>query len=395
MTVARGWSSHADLHLVPDSDLRFVVVQDPVELADHVPAWQDLGAHAIEPNPFYEPFMLLPALDAFGKAAALQFVFIYAARSARPALIGFLPMERASQYKGLPLAHLRLWMHRHCYLCTPLIRRGQAQRCLNGYLDWLTAHDSGLVVEWRKVNGDGPFLTAFTEVLADAHRAYVPYEFRRALLKPRRDSDSLLKETHSRKARHELRRLERRLAERGEIEYRELQNRDDAAQWIGAFLDLESRGWKGRHGSALACRASDRNFFVHWASEAARRDRLMMLALAVGGRTVAMKCNVLAGTGAYAFKITYDEDYARYSPGVLLEMENIRRFHARGDLQWMDSCADPANWMMNHIWPDRRRIATLVMPGSNFAGALFVRALPFVRRLKRMALRPPTQPVEG
>jgi len=121
----------------------------------------------------------------------------------------------------------------------------------------------------------------------------------------------------------------------------------------------------------------------------------MMLALAVGGRTVAMKCNVLAGTGAYAFKIAYDEDYARYSPGVLLEMENIRRFHARGDLQWMDSCADPANWMMNHIWPDRRRIATLVMPGSNFAGALFVRALPFVRRLKRMALRPPTQPVEG
>ena len=380
---------------MPDIDLRFVVVRDPVELRDHLPAWEDLSAHAIEANPFYEPFMLLPALDAFGKNSVLQFVFIYAVRRERVVLVGFLPMERSSQYKGLPLAHLRLWMHRHCYLCTPLIRRGQTRRCLSGYLDWLATDDTGVVVEWRNVNADGAFLTAFTEVLADTRREYVPYDFERALLRPRRDSDSLLKETHSRKARHELRRLERRLAEKGELEYRELQDRDDATQWIDAFLDLESRGWKGKQGSALACRASDRHFFVQWTSEAARRGRLMMLALAVGGRTVAMKCNVLAGAGSYAFKITYDEDYARYSPGVLLEMENIRCFHARGDLQWMDSCADPGNWMMNRIWPDRRRITTLVVPGSNFAGPLFVRALPLMRKLKRMALGAPAQPIQG
>jgi len=101
---------------VADTDLRFVVVRDPAELRTHLPAWEDLAAHAIEANPFYEPFMLLPAIDAFGKDSALQFVFIYAAWGERRPLLGFLPMERASQYKGLPLAHLRLWMHRHCYL---------------------------------------------------------------------------------------------------------------------------------------------------------------------------------------------------------------------------------------------------------------------------------------
>jgi CelD/BcsL family acetyltransferase involved in cellulose biosynthesis len=380
---------------VADTDLHFVVVRDPAELRVHLPAWEDLGAHAMEPNPFYEPFMLLPAVDEFGMDSVLQFVFIYTARGERPVLLGFLPMERASQYKGLPLAHLRLWKHRHCYLCTPLIRRGQARRCLSGYLDWLATHDSGVVVEWRNINGDGAFLTAFTEVLEDTQRTYVPYEFSRALLRPRQDSASLLKETHSRRARHELRRLERRLAENGRLEYRELQNRDDAAQWIDAFLELESRGWKGKRGSALACRATDRRFFVQWTTEAARRGRLMMLALAVGGRTVAMKCNVLAGAGAYAFKITYDEDYARYSPGVLLEMQNIRRFHARGDLSWMDSCADPGNWMMNRIWPDRRGMATMVMPGASLAGSLFVRALPLARRLKRMASRAPVSLPEG
>ena len=380
--------------VVAGTELQFVVVRDPAELKPHLPAWEDLAAYALEPNPFYEPFMLLPALDVFGMESTLQFVFIYATMRARRVLLALLPMERARRYRGMPLAYLRLWMHRHCYLCTPLIRRGQATRCLSGYLDWLAAHDRGVLVEWRNVNGDGAFLTALTEVLEDAHRAYVPYEFKRALLRPRQNSESLLKETHSRKARHELRRLERRLAEKGDLVYRELQVRDDAAQWIQAFLDLESRGWKGKRGSALACREVDRRFFVRWASDAARRGRLMMLALVVGGRTVAMKCNLLAGAAAYAFKITYDEDYARYSPGVLLEMENIRRFHARGDLQWMDSCADPDNWMMNRIWPDRRTMATLVMPGGNFASSLFVRTLPFARRLKRMALRHPA-PLAG
>jgi CelD/BcsL family acetyltransferase involved in cellulose biosynthesis len=349
----------------------------------------------MEPNPFYEPFMLLPAIEMFGERSSLELVFIYAVGRERKVLLALLPMERATRYKGLPLAHLRLWKHRHCYLCTPLIRRGQARRCLSGFLDWLRADGIGVAIDWRDVTGDGAFLSALTDLLADTGRAYVWHEFSRALLTRRGDVDSLLKETLSRKARHELRRLERRLAERGHLEYRELQNRDDAAQWIEAFLDLESRGWKGRHGSALACRAADRDFFVHWTSEAARRGRLMMLALAVDGRTVAMKCNALAGAASYAFKITYDEDYAHYSPGALLEMENIRRFHARGDLQWMDSCADPDNWMMNRIWPDRRRMASLVMPGGNFAGPLFIRALPLMRRLKRMALGAAAPQIQG
>lgn len=378
-----------------DNDLRFVVVRNPAGLEAHRHAWEDLSAYAVEPNPFYEPFMLLPAIDMYAHDSVLQFVFIYAVGRGRPALLGFLPMERANRYKGLPLVHLRLWMHRHCYLSTPLIRRGQGRRCLSGFLDWLRDNDTGVAIDWRNITGDGAFISALTRVLTDSGLTYVSHESARALLTPRRDAHLLLKEALPRKARHELRRLERRLAEQGTLEYRELQNRDDAAQWIEAFLDLESRGWKGKRGSALACHAADRDFFVRWTSEAARRGRLMMLALAVGGRTVAMKCNALAGTGAFAFKITYDEDYARYSPGVLLEVENIRRFHARGDLQWMDSCADPGNPMMNRIWPDRRSMATLVMPGGNFAGSLFIRALPLMRRLKRMALRAPTALAQG
>jgi hypothetical protein len=42
------------------------VVRDRASLAGVVVAWEDLARHAIEPNPLYEPWMLLPALEAQG-----------------------------------------------------------------------------------------------------------------------------------------------------------------------------------------------------------------------------------------------------------------------------------------------------------------------------------------
>ena len=90
-----------------------------------------------------------------------------------------------------------------------------------------------------------------------------------------------------------------------------------------------------------------------------------------------------------------DNVAAKAPPVFPAHKARLDEFHARGDLQWMDSCADPGNWMMNRIWPDRRRIATLVVPGGNFAGPLFIRALPLMRRLKRMALGTPAQPIQG
>ena len=40
-----------------------------------------------------------------------------------------------------------------------------------------------------------------------------------------------------------------------------------------------------------------------------------------------MKCNVSAGDTLFCFKIAYDEELAHYSPGILLEAENVDVFH--------------------------------------------------------------------
>src|SRR6266446_425938 len=40
-------------------------------------AWQELARVAAEPNPFYEPWMLLPALRAFAPAGQIEVIAVF------------------------------------------------------------------------------------------------------------------------------------------------------------------------------------------------------------------------------------------------------------------------------------------------------------------------------
>ena len=108
-----------------------------------------------------------------------------------------------------------------------------------------------------------------------------------------------------------------------------------------------------------------------------------MMALELNGERVAQKCNFLAGNGSFAFKIAYDENHARYSPGLLVEMENIRRLHETPEIEWMDSCAVPVHFMINRLWLDRRTIQTVLIPTGKRPGELIVSLMPLIRWFHR------------
>lgn len=365
-------------------ELRFEVAHDSAALQPHVGAWEALAARALEPNVFYEPWMLLPAIDCYA-GPRLRVVLVYDGS----ALCGLFPFEVAAQFRGLPVQYMRLWKHPHCYLATPLVDRTRAAACLGALLDWLAKDARGAgVVEWGLVGSGGPFERALMRVLDEtSRRRFLSHTSERAYLTPRGDAERFFDAALTGKRRKEYRRLERRLAELGALEYAELADPAQAPAWIAQFLELEASGWKGLRGSALASNDPNRRFFEHAALAAAQRGRLMMLALRVGGRPVAMKCNFLADGGAFTFKIAYDEAYSRYSPGLLLELENIRCFHRSPALSWMDSCAEAGHFMANRLWLDRRSLMTLITASGRATGELVVSSLPVLRWIAR-SLRP-------
>jgi len=374
-----------------------VVIKAVAELEAYLPAWEKLVAEALEPNVFYEPWMLMPAIAAYGLGRQLQFVLILrpdpsGQKQKTPRLCGFFPLEVHTHYNGLgkrlPIRTLSLWRPPRCYDCTPHVDALYAQDALSSFFDWL---DSGVhgcpLLQFTRINGDGPFARLLTDhFYRHANLTYVTDCYIRALFRPSVDAEQYIQQTVSAKHRRTLRSQETRLARKGRLDYLVLEREEDVESWIEQFLKLEASGWKGQEGTAFACSEADRAFFSEIVKEAFRRGQLMMLALHLNGQPIASKCNLISGPGSFAFRIAFDEEYSEFSPGVLLELENIRQLHARPEIRWMDSCADPDNFMVNHLWRDRRTIPTILVGTGRRPGDLVVAAIPMLRWLNRRFL---------
>ena len=358
------------------------VLRDPNAVATLADELNDLAHNASEPNVFYEPWMLVPALKAFGAHSSFAFVLIFASEIRKqPVLCGFFPMEVLGRYRGLPLRTSRLWSYLHFNWCAPLLRKGFEVQCLESFCQWASSKESlcGLI-EFASLPGEGPVSRALIEILNLLSLPHNVVDLRtRAMLRNTGDAEACLRNSIPGRKLKEFGRLSRRLSEQGNLLYEELENQDDLPEWIDGFLELEASGWKGKAGTALASSEQQRDFFRSAVTAAFTRGQLMMLRLRLDDRVIAYKVNFLSEPGAFAFKIAYDEAYGSFSPGVLLEIENIRRFQSKPNLAWMDSCADANHFMANHLWSDRRVVQTmLVAAQGGFAGFMSA-ALPLAR----------------
>lgn len=343
-----------------------------------VAAWRELAGRALEPNPFFEPdfvraahahlrpdgVSLLVTRDGDGWSACMPVC--------------------AFRRGGIGVA-LRSWVHMYAFLGMPLVRRERPEEALGELLSAATtrARSGLLVLDLLPADGTAG------EVMRGALAAYglsavITADAERATLTRRPDGDYLghLGRHHQREANRLGRRLGDALGGAREV----VDLADDPAA-PEEFLRLEQSGWKGREGTAMACCAGDAAFFRAICERFRAEGRLQLLALQVGGRTVAMKCNLRAGDAVFCFKIAQDDGLNRFSPGIQLERANVDCFHADGTARWMDSCAAPENAMINRLWPGRRRITNQVFGRRDLRtgpGALATRAAVRLHTHQRM-----------
>ena len=84
-----------------------------------------------------------------------------------------------------------------------------------------------------------------------------------------------------------------------------------------------------------------------------------------------MLANFISPPGSYSYKTAFDERYARFSPGVLLQRENLALLDRDG-IDWCDSCAAADHPMIDHIWRERRLVGRLsIAIGGGLRRALF------------------------
>lgn len=346
-------------------------------------AWELLVAEAAEPNPFFEPWLLLPALKQWGA----QHGIVIKAWYAYGRLAGLLPVRASANYYGHRVPHLAGWLHANAFCGAPLILTGFEEAFWRALLaDADRSAGRALFLHLPKLPAEGPALAALDRVLAASPRAhYTAEEEHRALLTGGGTAAACCEAALSAKKRKELRRQRTRLAEQGNLTFERTEGDEGLAQWASEFLALEAAGWKGAQRSALASAPDTSAFFAETLKGAAAAGRLERLALRLDGRAIAMLANFITTPGAYSFKTAFDEDYARFSPGMLLQLENLALLERPG-LQWADSCAVEGHPMIERLWRDKRS-----MVSRNIAIAGPLRRTAF-HLIKAYETRPRTTP---
>jgi CelD/BcsL family acetyltransferase involved in cellulose biosynthesis len=354
---------------IGDASVRLSVVPDPAAyvlvhraadaIADLAPEWAALAAAPSEPNPFAEPWFVAASLAHLAGDRPLRLLEVR--RAGR--LIGVMIVSVESRYGRTPVAFTQNWCHHQAFLGTPLVAPGEEQCFWSAVLaaldeaDWAPGflHLRGLVES-------GPVHRGLTAAAAAFGRA-APVVNRevRAFLESDLGPAAYYAQAVRQKKRKEIRRLSNRLAELGPVRTCGLETRAELDGWCDAFLALERAGWKGQAGSALASALHTEAFFRAAVAGAHDAGRLQFLRLDVDGRAIAMLVNFLTPPGSFSFKTVFAEDFARFSPGVLIQIENLAILD-RPDIDWMDSCAAEDHPMIDSLWSERRTVVRVTVP---------------------------------
>jgi hypothetical protein len=378
--------------------VRTVLVRGTRELATRLDAWKELARNACEPNVFHEPEFLLPCLQELGSSSNLCVVLVFAARAGRDAavemLVGLFPFCQVRMHRLVRLPILKSltngWLP-HVYLGTPLVHRDHATAALDGLLDLLDRQPNGRrLLEWNVHATDGPFARHLAERLRVRRQPHLALPGSdRALFRRKEDAGPTphVSSVTKGRLRNKLRNLERL----GVVRFGRLDPGEPTEDWIEDFLALEASGWKGQAGTALASSPNGRCFFERLCRRLHAEGRLIMHRLTLDGRVIAASCMLLAAdrSQAFEFKVAYDEQLARFSPGMQLKLHVLtERQEAEDRVTTIDSCARHDSTLWHAFRVDRRHLGHVLVganrPLARLALAVGARALGVHHRLQQL-----------
>ncbi len=140
----------------------------------------------------------------------------------------------------------------------------------------------------------------------------------------------------SKNFRANLRKAKNLMHKNGQVEFECISDLPSVEEALSAFIGLEASGWKGKSqhdkqqyyaGSALALNESKLVFHQNLVRALAISGYVDVYKLLLNGKVVSLNIAVVLNKACYLLKITYDETYAKLSPGNVL-LEKIIQHHA-------------------------------------------------------------------
>jgi CelD/BcsL family acetyltransferase involved in cellulose biosynthesis len=287
-------------------------------------------------------------------------------------LLGLFPARIETRRYGIRLPVLIGWTHPYAPLGTPLVEREAAEPVIAAWLDYLAGNAElpGLVL-LPFLPTHGPIATALNAILRRGRMAGADFKVhRRAQLVSGGDGARYIERAISKHRRRELRRNLRRLSETGALLFTTATAPLAVAASLTDFIGLEARGWKGEAGTAAACHGDIHRFVAAAVGGLAAEGKVAIDRMLIDGRAIAATITLRSGDTAWFWKIAYDEEFARFSPGAVLAVALTEELADDAAVARADSCATADHPLMDHIWPERLELCDrliAVRSGAPFA----------------------------
>jgi CelD/BcsL family acetyltransferase involved in cellulose biosynthesis len=318
-------------------------------------AWRSLAERSVQPNPLSEPDCLLPVARHLPNGRDIMLAVAEEAGCFR-ACLPFVVLRR---WHAIPWPAATSRVRRMIYDATPLVDAEGNSSALATLVATLADERRALgprilALEWLD---DGPvsgYVREAAEALGLPLRVYDSWD--RPFLARR--AEATYKSLHSKKHLSDWQRRLRSLGKAigGEPRFVDL----DAEKAASAFIALEASGYKTATGVAMTEHPGEPEWFTEMCTRFASLGRLHTRALLVSDQLIAIEVMVRGGDGLFMLKVSYDETYGGYSPGIQLHIDTLNWFHGT-EADWIDICTFKDNKTLLGQYPDRKRVSTVVL----------------------------------
>jgi CelD/BcsL family acetyltransferase involved in cellulose biosynthesis len=236
----------------------------------------------------------------------------------------------------------------YCFVSSPVIDPDHIDTVMPAFLDAIE-NDKSLpnVIQLKSLDGDSESHQAMLRALsARAGQTLMLSERARPFLSGEADRK------RSGSTGKKLRQDWNRLSALGAVDIANERAPLDARDAFEVFLKMEDQSWKGANGTSLLADDGDAAFARRLIADLAAGGNASVALLRVDGKAIAAQVLLYSGTMAYTWKIAFDAEFAKYSPGALL-IDKVTDELFAGGIAQIESCSADGSFMAN-LWTGKR-----------------------------------------
>jgi len=339
-----------------------------VESIDHPSSQQhikELVKRTGSPNPFFTPPFFKAAEPSLASGKVL-YLYLSSRIGNEETLKLFAPVM--IQNMGLRRRKvIRAWVHEYAPLGTPLVCNRELDETVRAFTECILnapAHHSTSenisTLVFELVSRENAFINKLYQSARISDRLLFANRVNRAGLKPLAGTDYLSSRL-SGKRKQRLRKATRELEGLGTLSFRTVKSGNAVKSALQCFLELEAKGWKGKNKTALKSNANTESFCRQAVASMSDNGNCRIDSILLEGTVITSLITFENNGHFYPWKICYDEDFYKYSPGNLLATHATAQMAAEKNFKGLDSLAAEYNENTRHLWPDDKELRTMII----------------------------------